>query len=331
MSDTNQDTQKKEIINSMVQTFTMKIANIPRIGKTIQPNSFPTKATEQPNRLEDTQFLKNHKFYDKEFPKTWESIYGFCGGDLINNGLKAQLKWIKPNYIFNTEKYNIFTGNELESDIEQGKLSDCYFLSAAASIADNPECIKRLIYPHTPNKEGCYSVFLNVFGMWEEVVIDHRLPVNRFTNKPIFNASDRVVLWSMLLEKAYAKIHGGYANIAWGISRYSFTDLTGAPAENFFVDVKNQKQLDERFENIKEAVLKKWPMTTLSKNLSGDGRDDRGALGIVSNHYYSLVDARILRAGSQTFKLVKLRNPWGKGEWTGAWNDNDKIWSKKGL
>eukprot|EP00494_Astrolonche_serrata_P023274 UN23532 len=26
-------------------------------------------------------------------------------------------------------------------------------------------------------------------------------------------------------------------------------------------------------------------------------------------------------------KLVKLRNPWGKGEWTGDWSDSSKLWT----
>lgn len=321
--------KEKKILNSSVMTFTMCLATEPKVGITIQPNLFPSKATEQPNRLKDVQFLEEQKFYDKEFPKTWASIYGFCGGDTVNDELRASLDWVKPNYIYKDGDYNIFSDNILDSDIEQGKLSDCYFLAAAASICENEDNIKRLIFPHTPNKEGCYSVFLNVFGCWEEVVIDHRLPVNKFTKKPLFNTSNRVVLWSMLLEKAYAKIHGGYANIAWGISRHAFTDLTGCAAENYMINVKNQKEIDQRFNDLKQAIKNKWPMSVLSKNQSGDGKDNIGNHGIVSNHYYSILDVQSLHAGEKTYKIIKLRNPWGSGKWKGAWSDNDRIWTDK--
>ena len=34
--------------------------------------------------------------------------------------------------------------------------------------------------------------------------------------------------------------------------------------------------------------------------------------GLVSSHSYSVIDAFFL---NQSVKLLKMRNPWGKGEW----------------
>jgi hypothetical protein len=36
-------------------------------------------------------------------------------------------------------------------------------------------------------------------------------------------------LWPMLVEKAYAKMHGCYENIAQGSVAYALRDLTGIP------------------------------------------------------------------------------------------------------
>ena len=38
----------------------------------------------------------------------------------------------------------------------------------------------------------------------------------------------------MIIEKAWAKIHGGYLNIAAGLTREALRDLTGACCKTFF-------------------------------------------------------------------------------------------------
>lgn len=45
--------------------------------------------------------------------------------------------------------------------------------------------------------------------------------------------------------------------------------------------------------------------------------------GIIENHAYSI--QRVVEIEGQ--RLILLRNPWGKGEWKGAWADGSKEWS----
>jgi len=45
--------------------------------------------------------------------------------------------------------------------------------------------------------------------------------------------------------------------------------------------------------------------------------------GIVSGHAYSLLSAHEFWHDGNKIQLVKLRNPWGHKEWSGAWSDND--------
>jgi hypothetical protein len=40
----------------------------------------------------------------------------------------------------------------------------------------------------------------------------------------------------MILEKAWAKIHGGYSKIEAGLTRECLHDLTGAPTKNIWTD-----------------------------------------------------------------------------------------------
>ena len=45
---------------------------------------------------------------------------------------------------------------------------------------------------------------------------------------------------------------------------------------------------------------------------------------MIPKHAYSLISAHEVMNGA---KLLKLRNPWGEGEWTGAWSDKWKGWT----
>ncbi len=44
-----------------------------------------------------------------------------------------------------------------------------------------------------------------------------------------------------------------------------------------------------------------------------------GNQGILFNHAYSVIDVREV----DSLKLIRLRNPWGHGEWTGDFSDDD--------
>jgi len=48
------------------------------------------------------------------------------------------------------------------------------------------------------------------------------------------------------------------------------------------------------------------------------------AMGLITDHAYSLLEA--VQAGP--FRLLKLRNPWGRGGWTGDYSrSSDPLWT----
>lgn len=50
--------------------------------------------------------------------------------------------------------------------------------------------------------------------------------------------------------------------------------------------------------------------------------------GIVAGHAYTLLSAaEVLDINGNTVRLVKLRNPWGSGEWNGDWSDQSPLWT----
>ena len=45
-------------------------------------------------------------------------------------------------------------------------------------------------------------------------------------------------------------------------------------------------------------------------------------------HAYTLLSAaEVLDINGNTVRLVKLRNPWGSGEWNGDWSDASPLWT----
>jgi hypothetical protein len=60
------------------------------------------------------------------------------------------------------------------------------------------------------------------------VIVDCYFPVKE--DKIVFSAANGNELWVMILEKAFAKVHGDYSRIIGGLSHETFRDLTGAPS-----------------------------------------------------------------------------------------------------
>lgn len=51
----------------------------------------------------------------------------------------------------------------------------------------------------------------------------------------------------MLLEKAWAKVHGGYLNISSGLLDEAMHDLTGAPTSYYFLDCNSSSTGEEHW------------------------------------------------------------------------------------
>ena len=78
-----------------------------------------------------------------------------------------------------------------------------------------PGLVKRLIRPPTLNKDGYYSVWLNINGVWEETLIDDYMLFykslegqTKLFNCSPYHATNEV--WHLILEKAIIKRYGGY-------------------------------------------------------------------------------------------------------------------------
>lgn len=62
-------------------------------------------------------------------------------------------------------KQQIFDESISPSDIAQGTLANCYFLSVLSALAEKPERIKKLFIDKEINDKGIYGVWMTKNGV----------------------------------------------------------------------------------------------------------------------------------------------------------------------
>lgn len=253
------------------------------------------------------------KFTDLLFPPNINSILGknengeyidkINGEKKANKLKKLSIKWKRPEEIFNNEKYFLFKdkSNLNISNIKQGNIADCYFISSIIGLAKDPNMIYKLFNIKEINIKGYYEIILFIDGDFQLVIIDDYLPVldnNKFCFcNPINNE-----IWLCLLEKAWAKINGGYANIIKGFAHHVLETLTGFPSLNL---MHSSYGYDYIWNNILNSFKNNYIITVTSKN-------DLKEIGLESNHSYALIDCYELKNIKKDTRVIKLRDPNGK-------------------
>ena len=274
--------------NWCIQSFVPTPATKPDANWKIKSISFigvDNKFTTMHNQLKRAKI----RFIDKDFPPEFKSLWGFGECNSYNKSEWKGFKWATPKEIFKGEEFYVYEDKIDPDDILQGGLGDCYFLSAIAGLAEYPDRIKKLFLTRHVNDEGIYCIALCINGLWEEVIMDDQVPTMQYSRSPAFNHSRGNELWVILLEKAWAKVHGGYLNINSGLTREALHDLTGAPCITYFNDEGTET---ERWNLIYNAVGDKFILASGTADLMGNGRDDQEkTTGIVGSHAYSILGA----------------------------------------
>ena len=234
----------------------------------------------------------NEKWLDPDFgPQSKDngkgnkkSILGDKGSEKILGFSLDNIAWYSINEINDNATF-FYDGIE-SNDVIQGKLSNCWFISALSVIATkdyllrgefnenilndgkiDEEEIKMMsegIYPpifHTFSIKGiyCFRFFKNL--KWRYVIIDDRLPCERINNpnqpKKLIFGRCRLdnEFWVPLIEKAYAKMHGSYIDINSGFIDDGLVDMTGLVSKKILGNKELQtetKKIEEFWNLLKE-------------------------------------------------------------------------------
>lgn len=110
-------------------------------------------------------------------------------------------------------------------------------------MAENPDRIIRLFATDMINDFGIFAVNMKKNGEAKEVVIDDYFPCQ--DGEPCFSKANGNELWVLILEKAWAKLHGCYERIEAGHAHNVMTDLTGAPSFDIDIEEYGHEELWE--------------------------------------------------------------------------------------
>ena len=95
----------------------------------------------------------------------------------------------------------------------QGGLSNRWFVNALSLLMCREEKLKKLFVPTRQEDVGRFCIQFFKEGNWTPVYIDDRIPCDLFS-KPYFTTGNHEEeIWMMLVEKAYAKLHGCYERL----------------------------------------------------------------------------------------------------------------------
>ena len=232
--------------------------------------------------------------------------------------------WSRVEEILNSKNYQVFEDGISPDDIIQGSIGDCYFLSAVGSLCKFSHYIDRLFLTKERTKEHLYGVFIFLNASWKLVCIDDYLPyTGKKFRKFAFASSGGKELWVALLEKAWAKINGNYAKIGCGGSPTEVFDvLTEAYTEQVPI---NPYYKDYLWETMINAENKGYIMTAgTSADITNLNLDE---VGLSPGHAYTVLGVMEIDTGKGVEKVVRLRNPYGNGEFNGDWSDYSTKWT----
>jgi hypothetical protein len=187
------------------------------------------------------------------------------------------------------------------NDINQGQTGDCWMMASLAALASkDPEAIKRMIQD---NGDGTYTVTFKQKVFPFETYVDKKVTVagvfpNSLSQPGDKNGKGVGEIWPQVIEKAYAKLKGGYDKIEGGSPAEFLEAITGRPATKHIPMLFDYsfETLENDFNSGKNIVF--GTFDTIS-----------GKYGLVPDHAYAL--NRVYTDPTTGRQMVELYNPWG--------------------
>ncbi|XP_062981462.1 calpain-14-like [Elgaria multicarinata webbii] len=254
-------------------------------------------------------------FEDELFPADVKSI---GRGPLVQK-LPQKIQWKRPHELHKTPVF--YSTNKKRLALCQGLIEDCWFLAAVEALTFHQDILFQVVPQNQSFERKKYAGIFHFkfwhFGEWVDVVVDDRLPVNEAGQLVFLSSVFKNLFWGALLEKAYAKLYGSYEDLQIGQVSEALVDFTGG--------VNMTIKLAEAPPDLWDILTR----ATYSRSLMGCQTHAGVRVlenGLVAGHAYTVTGIRKVTCKHGPENLVRLRNPWGKVEWKGAWSDSSEKW-----
>uniref|UniRef100_A0A3P8YMN5 Calpain catalytic domain-containing protein n=1 Tax=Esox lucius TaxID=8010 RepID=A0A3P8YMN5_ESOLU len=278
-------------------------------GTLVNPEKFNKQDYQQ---LKQDFFKHRYRYIDDTFPPDNTSI-----GKVIDG-----VVWKRPREL--VKNPNFIVSDISRFDFGQGNVGNCWFLASIGALTYQKDILNQVIDSEQNFEYGYCGIFhfrFWRFGKWVDVVIDDKLPT--LQGKLIFVQSRTSnEFWPALLEKAYAKVCGSYADMDAGTLSEAMMDFTGG--------IHITYSLEKAPPNIWHVLLR----AAKSQSMIGcttphgeiPGENKVAPNGLVCGHAYTVTGVTQVMSRDMPVNLVRVFNPWGFGEWEGDWSDRSSLW-----
>ena len=339
------DYLKTECMKNKKTIYTI-LENIPEVIPS------PSDQSETQNNLDkemiDAALMGGIEWKDTEYTPTLENLKAI---EEIYEGPHSirwvRLKNIYPNSIGLTEYEPIvrslrlrFPPNPLEPYTPPLEVP-----SALSCLSSQPSLLLRIMPWKSPNKSGVYSVWLFLKNGWTSVKIDDYVPVfvtgKGHIVKDLCMNMEGSSIYYKLLEKALAKVCGGYENIGEVMVEDLLRTLTGGTITIVSLPrqlaAKDLIEVQRIWSKMGSALVKGFVISVEPRAKNPADSEAKEAArkssqsGLALNHNYSVLKiARIQvnpnEPGEDTYLLL-LRTPYVEEQWLGDWGRNSPRWT----
>ena len=300
----------------------------------------PIKRIFHYERIDKSKKLYKNQIIPKETDGDYiDNIFTKTANSLMDNSSKStgidkininEIEWKRASELFKEniklfpvinqqgqEEYHEFKINFKNN---KGELFSHYtqFYHAISLLASIPNLIENIFESKEINPQGYYTLYVYIKNEYQKLIIDDYLPVIKGTSSLRFAKPNKDEIWLPLLEKAFAKTHGGYGSlISCNVSEV-IQCFTGVPVEKFNIFDLDDEDIKIAINNHKENYVFLEPKKEICKEI-----------GIIEGKAYQLKDIFDLGNNNENKNnlILKIYNMFEYKKYKGQWSDEGELFT----